>query len=68
MAPEQKNITEAAAKLATEAARVVVQAMAVANADNSERTQNAGPKVGGPMMKQPTFHWSSTDQYPEIRN
>ena len=27
-----------------------------------------GPKLGGPSLKQPTFAWSSTDKYAELRN
>ena len=42
--------------------------MAVANADNSERTQIAGPKLGGSMIKQLTFNWSSRNKYEELRN
>ena len=34
----------------------------------SERTQNAGPKLDRPVMKQPMFDWSSTDKYAELRN
>ena len=43
MTTEQTNITEATAQVVAEATRVAVQAMAVANADSSERTQNSGP-------------------------
>ena len=35
MASEQTNITEAIAQVAAEAARVVVQAVVIANTDNS---------------------------------
>ena len=38
------------------------------SADNNQKAQNAGPKLGGPIMKQPTFDWSSTDKYVELRN
>ena len=47
-----------------EATRAAIQAMAAAGA---ERTPNAGPKLGGPIMKQPTFDWSSTDKYTKFR-
>ena len=43
--------------------------MAVTKAGNSTRqggTQNAGPKIGGPMMKQPTFNWEAGDKYNEL--
>ena len=54
-----------------EAARVAGQAMVVARAENStrhERTQNAGPRIGRPMMKQPTFNWKAKDKYNELKN
>ena len=47
-------------KAVAEAARVAVQAMVVAKAENStihEGTPNSRPKIIGPMMKQPTFNW-----------
>ena len=47
---------------------MVILAMSVANADNRERTQNAEPKLGRPMMKQLIFDWRSTDKYTELRN
>ena len=43
MLTKQTDITEAIAHVAAKTARVVVQAMAVANADNSERTQMQDP-------------------------
>ena len=48
-----------------EATRAAIQAMAVAGA---ERTQNAGPRVGRPVMKQPTFNWEAGDKYNELKN
>ena len=27
----------------------------------------AGPRLGGPAMKQPTFHWESKDKYSELK-
>ena len=59
----QTNIAEAIAKVVAEAARVVVQAVVVTGAENSMRhegTQNVGPKIGRPMMKQPIFNWDPT--------
>ena len=55
------------AQVALEAARVLVQAIALANADSSERPQNAGPKLGG-------LWWSNQQSsgapqtYAELRN
>ena len=51
-----------------EVARAAVQAMAVATSEDStrhEETQNARKKVGGPMMKQPTFNWKAEDKCSE---
>ena len=45
--------------------------MAVARAENSTRhegTQKMGPKIGEPMMKQPTLHWEAEDKYIELKN
>ena len=33
-----------------------------------EGTQNAGPRLGGPMMKQPTFNWEAEGKYNEHKN
>ena len=62
MATKQKNSNAAIAQTVAKAASVAIQAMAVAEA---KRTQNAGPKLGGPIMKQLTFNWSSLA---ELRN
>ena len=54
-----KTITRAIA----EATRVVLQTMAEAQAQS---TQNAaGPKLGSPTLKQPTFDWEVPDKYTE---
>ena len=29
---------------------------------------NAGPKLGGPTLKQPSFNWSMRDKYAELKN
>ena len=48
-----------------EAARAAIQAMAAAMA---ERPQSmAGPKIGGPAMKQPIFNWVSDDKYKKLK-
>ena len=51
MASEQTNANEAIVQAVAEATRAAIQAMVVTGA---ERTQNVGPILGGPMMKQPT--------------
>ena len=56
MATEQTNITEAIVQAVAGAARVTLQAMAVAGAENSighTGAQNAGPKLGGPKINNP---------------
>ena len=48
-----------------ETTRVAIQAMAVATA---ERPQSAaGPKIGRPVMKQPTFNWEAEDKYSKLK-
>ena len=68
MATYQANLTETKAQIATGKARAAVQAIAMASAENNQRTQNAGLKMGGPLMRQPMFNWTSTDNYLEPRN
>ena len=65
MATEHTNANAAIAQAVAEATRTAIQAMAVARA---ERTQNAGPKLGRPIMKQPTFDWISSDKYVELKS
>ena len=48
-----------------EATRAALQVMAVAV---TERTQNAGPRLGGPMMKQPTYHRETEDKNNKLKN
>ena len=65
MASEQM-MSKAIARAVAEATRVVLEKMAEAWA---ERTQNAaGPKLGSPAMKQPTFTWEAPDKYSELRH
>ena len=65
MENEQSNTNEVIAQAVAERARVTIQAMAAAGA---EITQNAGPRLGGPIMKQPTINWEAEDKYNELRN
>ena len=65
MASEQAIASEAIAKAVAEATRAAIQAMAAAVA---ERPQSAaGPKLGGPAMKQPSFNWETDDKYNELK-
>ena len=61
----QTNTNEALVQAVAEEKRAAIQAMAV---DRAERTQNAGPTLGTPMMKQPTFNWEAEDKYNELKN
>ena len=63
MANEHMIANEAVAKAVAEATKAAIQAMAAATA---ERPQNvAGPKIGGPAMKQPSFNQEEDDKYSE---
>ena len=50
MASGQTNANEVIAQVVAEATRAAIQAMTAARA---ERVQNAGPRLGRPIMKQP---------------
>ena len=65
MANEQSNANEVIAQAVAEVARATIQAMAT---DRAERTQHAGPRLGRPIMKQPTFNWEAECKYNELKN
>ena len=66
MASEQITMSETIAKAVLVATRAAIQAMAAAVA---ERPQSmAGPKIGGPATKQPTFNWETEDRYSKLNN
>ena len=50
-------------KAVAEVTRVAIQAMAETQAQRMPNT--SGPKVGGPMLRQPSFNWEATDKYTE---
>ena len=51
------------AKAVAEATRIAIQTMAEMQA---QRVPNAaGPKLGGPTLKQPNFDWEAPDKYTE---
>ena len=61
MASEQAMANEVIGRAVAEVTRAAIQAMAAAMA---ERPQSmAGPKIGRPAMKQPTFNWEADDKY-----
>ena len=61
----EQIMNKAIAKAVAEVTRAVIQAMAVATAEQPQST--TGPKLGGPAMKQPTFNWESEDKYSELK-
>ena len=65
MTSEQVITNEAIAKEVAEATRAAIQVMAAAVA---ERPQSiAGPKLGGPAMKQTSFNWEADNKYNELK-
>ena len=64
MPSEQTNANEAIAQAVAEAIRATVQAMAITG---TERIQNVGPRIGRPMMKQPTVNWEAEGKYSELK-
>ena len=64
MATEQ-IMSEAITKAVAEATRVAILAMVEAQADWMHDT--AGPKIGGPTMKQPACDWDAEDKYSELK-
>ena len=62
---KQANTNEAVVQAVVEATRTAIQATAVTR---TERTQNLGLRLGGPIMKQPTFNCEAEDKYYELKN
>ena len=58
MASKQTNQNEFIVQVVAKATRVVIQTLAIAG---TTRVDNAGPKMSGPIMKQPMFDWSTKD-------
>ena len=59
----EQIMNEAITKAVAEATRIVIQTMAEIQA---QRIPNAaGPKLGGPTLKQPNFDWEASDKYTE---
>ena len=65
MASEQAIVNDVIAKAVVELTRVAIQAMAVAATERSQST--AGPKIGGPITKQPTFNWEADNKYNKLK-
>ena len=65
MASENMKANEAIAKAVAEATRAAIQAMAAAMAERPQSV--AGPKMGRPAMKQPSFNWEADNKYSELK-
>ena len=64
MASEQM-MSKAITRAVAEATRLALQTITETHV---ERTQNAaGPNLGAPTMKQPTFDWEAPDKYSELK-
>ena len=64
MATEQ-IMSEVIVKAVAETMRAAIQAMAEAAAEWPQGM--AGPKIGSPAMKQPTFNWDTEDKYSKLK-
>ena len=60
---EQMEMSEVIAKAVAEAMRITIQTMAETQLRMAENLQ--GPKIGGPVLKQPQFNWDVADKYSE---
>ena len=58
-------MSEAIARAVAEATRIALQTMAETWAERMH--DGAGPKLGGPTMKQPTVDWDMQDKYSELK-
>ena len=65
MASEQAITKSVIAKPVIEATRAAIQTMAAAMAERPQSV--AGPKIGGPAMKQPSFNWEADDKYSKLK-
>ena len=65
MASELAIADEEIAKAVAEATRAAIQAMSAAMAESPQSV--AGPKIGRPAMKRPTFNWEADDKYSELK-
>ena len=59
----EQVVGEVIAKAVAEATRIVIQTMAETQTQRIPST--AGPKLGGPTLKQPNFNWEALDKYTE---
>ena len=64
MANEQTNSNEYITQAVAKTARVAMQTMSAAS---TARTENAEPRMSGPIMKQPKFDRNPKDTFAELR-
>ena len=60
---EQIEMSKVIAKAVSEAMRIAIQTMAEMQLRMGDSQQ--GPKIGGPVLKQPQFNWNVADKYTE---
>ena len=65
MASEQISKNKFIIQAVAKAVRAAFQTMVTAS---TSRQDNAGHKMSGSIMKQPTFNWNARDKYEELRN
>ena len=58
---DQTVMKEVIAKVEAEATRAAIQTMV----ELHQRQEVQGPKLGGPVLKQPQFNWEAADKYTE---
>ena len=65
MASEQAMANDAIGMAVAEATSAAIQAMAAAAAERPQSV--AEHKIGGPVMKQPTFNWETYYKYSKLK-
>ena len=58
---DQTVMNEAIMKAVAEATRAAIQTMV----ESHQRQEVQGPKLDGPVLKQPQFNWKAADKYTE---
>ena len=58
---DQTVMNEVITKAVVEATRATIQTMV----ESHQRQEVQGPKLGGPVLKQPQFNWEAADKYTE---
>ena len=60
---EQEIMNEAIVKAVSEATRILIETMTETQVQRSE--SQGGPKLSGPVLKQPQCNWKAADKYTE---